>query len=120
MREGPIDAEVRQLMDRPHTDTIRNLTQAADSGTSSFTKHLVTEEGQPYLSTVATGGYLDDVAGPGASSSSSNSGWQWNRRKYRVEGRALTDLVDALAKVCVRRCCVTFAGSSLARRTCNH
>lgn len=35
-------------------------------------------------------------------SSSANAegptGWSWNRAKYRVEGRALSDVVDALAK----------------------
>jgi V-type H+-transporting ATPase subunit C len=33
-----------------------------------------------------------------AAASEGPTGWSWNRAKYRVEGRALTDVVDALAK----------------------
>lgn len=85
-------------------DTIRNLTQSAGDSASTFTKHLLTEDGQPYLTPLSNGAYLDEASGSAAVAatfsdpSSSANGWQWNRRKYRVEGRALTDVVDALAK----------------------
>jgi len=72
-------------------DTIRNLT--TQDSPSAYTKHLLTEDGQPYLSPLTSESYDDNN-----SASSSSSGWSWNRAKYRVEGRALSDVVDALAK----------------------
>jgi len=89
-------------------DTIRNLTSAnaapsAAAGTSSssssgsrpvddrsspLSQHLVLDDGRPYLS------YLIGDDG----SSSAQDRWQWNRSKYRVDGRSLGDIVDALVK----------------------
>ncbi|GAA5900482.1 hypothetical protein JCM8208_000512, partial [Rhodotorula glutinis] len=92
-------------------DTIRNLTSAnaapsaaagassssssssrpVDDRSSPLSQHLVLDDGRPYLS------YLigDDSS---SSSSSAQDRWQWNRSKYRVDGRSLGDIVDALVK----------------------
>jgi len=94
-------------------DTIRSLTSSSDSGPSSsgpsssrttdITKHLLTEDGQPYLSTLtnAPGFYYPDeslAAQTAAAETDETHGWTWNRAKYRVEGRALSDVVEALYK----------------------
>ncbi|GJN90369.1 hypothetical protein Rhopal_003380-T1 [Rhodotorula paludigena] len=89
-------------------DTIRSLTSptaapssaAASSSSSSssapraedrsspLSHHLVLDDGRPYLS------YLY----PEEESGADESGWEWNRAKYRVDGRSLADVVDALLK----------------------
>lgn len=61
----------------------------------SYTKHLLTEDGHPYLSPLSSASYYSDEQETGEGS----SGWSWNRAKYRVEGRALTDVVETLARV---------------------
>lgn len=82
-------------------DTIRNLTTQQDGNAATYTRHLLTEDGHPYLSPLSNATLLDlsssnnDAA---AAMSEGPTGWTWNRAKYRVEGRALSDVVDALAK----------------------
>lgn len=77
-------------------DTIRSLT-SADEDPSILEKHLLTEDGQPYLSPL-TASSTSHAYSSSSSSSSDEPGWHWNRAKYRVEGRALSDVVDALAR----------------------
>ena len=68
-----------------------------DRDPSSFTKHLLTEDGHPYLSSTSSSSYYSNEQASGEGP----SGWSWNRAKYRVEGRDLTDVVEALAKVLI-------------------
>lgn len=96
----------------PSPDTIRNLATSSDSSPSSssasssknvdLTKHLLTEDGQPYLSPLSsTPSYYypeDSLAAQTAAGPEESHGWTWNRAKYRVEGRALSDVVEALYK----------------------
>ena len=86
-------------------ETVRSLTSPAVTGDSSasassastLAKHLLTEDGQPYLTPLTCSpSYTDESAA--STSASTSSGWSWNRAKYRVEGRALSDVVGALAK----------------------
>lgn len=83
------------------SDTIRNLTTQTDGSTATYTRHLLTEDGHPYLSPLTNPIVLDPSANnndAAAAASEGPTGWSWNRAKYRVEGRALSDVVDALAK----------------------
>ncbi|GAA6049074.1 hypothetical protein JCM3770_003874 [Rhodotorula araucariae] len=86
-------------------DTIRSLTSAnsapsavasgssssqhpVDDRSSPLSQHLVLDDGRPYLSYIFAGD--DDRAG--------EDRWVWNRAKYRVDGRSLSDIVDSLFK----------------------
>lgn len=93
-------------------DTIRSLTSAnaapsaaagassssssssssrpVDDRSSPLSQHLVLDDGRPYLS------YL--ISEDGAGSGGAHDQWQWNRAKYRVDGRSLDDIVEALVK----------------------
>lgn len=86
-------------------DTIRSLTAPPGSagGSASATtslpgledrasplaQHLVLDDGRPYISYI-----LPD----GSDRGQTEERWEWNRAKYRTEGRSLPEIVDALMK----------------------
>jgi hypothetical protein len=72
-------------------DTIRSITTASASGStaqlpadrvSPLASHLVMDDGRPYLEYVFN----------------EQTGWEWNRGKYRTDSRTLTEIVDGLVK----------------------
>lgn len=72
-------------------DTIRSITALSPSGSatqlpsdrvSALASHLIMDDGRPYLDYVY----------------SEQTGWEWNRGKYRTDSRTLTEIVDGLVK----------------------
>ncbi|KAK4050281.1 Vacuolar ATP synthase subunit C [Microbotryomycetes sp. JL201] len=76
---------VDQIKSLTSSDNSNNTNSTSSSRSSDLARHLVLDDGRPYL---------DYVLPP----TPNDQPWQWNRSKYRTESKSLQEIVDTLMK----------------------